>query len=299
MKRKIFVTGSGGMVGHYIESVFAGYDLVLTDVSSGYINLDVTDEKATRELMEKHRPDILLHLAAATDVDRCERDALWAHRCNVDGTRNVALACRDTGVMMIYMSSGSVFSGRLHRPARETDEPDPVNVYGKSKLAGENEVKLLLKDYLIVRAGWMLGGGVEKDKKFVGKIMKRILGGDKHLKVINDKFGSPVYAKDLLKGIKVLLDQEMRGIYHMANQNSGRCSRYEIMLAIKEILGLDDFKVEPVTSAAFNLSAPRALSEELENFRLTQMGLGIMRPWREALEDYLLTDWRLEIGCLR
>lgn len=291
--KKLFITGSGGMVGHYAKHVFDDFDLMLTDIEGDYERLDVTDDRETEKLISQVRPDIVLHLAAATDVDRCEEDRTWAYKCNRDGTRNVAMACKNCNAIMVYISSGSVFSGKLNRPARESDIPDPVNIYGMSKLAGEREVISILKRFYIVRAGWMMGGGIGKDKKFIGKIMKKILSGEKNLRVINDRFGSPIYAKDLLAGIKRLLSINGYGIYHMVNGNEHRCSRYDITIALKEILKMKDLDVQAFSFDEFTLFAPRSYSEELENFRLEQEGLNFMRPWKDALREYLVEGWGL------
>ena len=238
---------------------------------------------------------MVLHLAALTDVDKCERERESAYKCNRDGARNVAAACKEIDAEMIYISSGSVFSGCLGRPARETDRPDPVNLYGKSKLAGEKEVSSILKKHYIIRAGWMMGGGPGKDKKFTGKIMKKILEGENRLKIVDDKFGSPVYAKDLLMGIQKLLSIGAGyGLYHMVNKTGrGECSRYDMTVAIKEILKSPGLRIEPVSSDEFDLPAPRARSEAIENYRLKKMGLGIMKPWKDALARYLIDEWRI------
>ena len=114
IRKKIFVTGSSGMVGHYIERVFKGFDLILTDIEGDYVKLDVRDDRMTEKMITEVRPDIVLHLAAATDVDRCEQDIAWGHGCNRDGTRNVAIACKKCNALMVYISSGSLFSGRLN-----------------------------------------------------------------------------------------------------------------------------------------------------------------------------------------
>ena len=304
MKKKLLVTGANGMVGHYVKNAFADFDLIFSDITGDNKRLDVTDENMTMQFIGELKPHLVLHLAALTDVDRCQRDEGLAYKCNQSGTRNVALACKEIDAEMIYISSGSVFSGSLGRPAKETDIPDPVNTYGKSKLAGEAEVSSILRKYYIIRAGWMIGGGPDKDKKFVGKIMKKILDGEKHLKIINDKFGSPVYAKDLIAGLVALLQiDNSYGLYHMVNANEGESSRYDITVAIKDILKNDSLGIEPVSSDAFNLSAPRARSEALENCKLKKMKLEIMKPWQDALSRYLNEEWRiqkrLEKQCLK
>ena len=208
MKKKILITGSGGMVGHYVEPVFKGFDLVFTDIVGNCKKLDVRNKKATKKMILEIMPDIVLHLAAAIDVDRCEKDKTWAYECNRDGTRNVAMACKSCNATLIYLSSGSVFSGNLNRPARE-------------------------KEFLPF-------------KKY--------------------------------------------GIYHMVNGDG--CSRYDIIIAIRTILNLENLKVDPISSSEFTLSAPRSRSEELENFRLKKMGLNLTRSWKDALKEYLVEEWR-------
>lgn len=149
-------------------------------------------------------------------------------------------------------------------------------------------VSFILPKYLIVRAGWMFGGG-GKDKKFVGKIAKMILNGEKRLKVVDDKFGSPTYAKDLLKTTKSLLDQERFGIFHAVN--GWGCSRYDVANEIKAILKANDVTIEAVKSDAFKLDAPRGFSEQLLNQRLSQVEGVSMRGWQEALKEYLSLEW--------
>lgn len=286
-KQRMLVTGVGGMVGSYVPEVFKDYDLVLTDQIDGYSQLDVRDPSAVSRVMREARPDIVLHLAAATDVDRCEQEQDWAYHTNALGTQNVALACQSFDVPMVYISTAGVFWGDNAEPYTEFDVPRPANVYGHSKLAGEQIVTSLLRKYYIVRSGWMVGG-CERDKKFVGKIVRMILGGNKRLKVVDDKLGSPTYAKDLLREILALINTGFYGLYHVANK--GRCSRYEVALAIRDLLQRPDVEVEPVSSAYFPLPAPRARSEALRNLKLELLGLDGMRPWKDALKEYLVTE---------
>jgi len=163
-----------------------------------------------------------------------------------------------------------------------------MNVYGNSKLRGAQILASLLNRFYIVRAGWMIGGS-RKDKKFVGKIMRKIVGGEKHLRVVDDKFGNPTYAKDLLQGIRRLLNTDYYGLYHMVN--TGMVSRYQIALAIRDILARPDIEIEPVSSAFFPLPAPRARSEAMRNYKLDLLGLNYMRPWQAALREYLETEF--------
>ncbi len=287
---RLLVTGAAGMVGNYVKDVFSDCELHLTDMS-GFIRngtvLDVCDSVAVMQTLQRVKPDVVLHLAGATDVDRCEQEPDWAYAVNATGTQNVAEACEATGALLVYVSTGNVFSGDKDEAYTEYDIPGPCNVYGESKLAGEQIVASLLNRYCIVRAGWMMGGG-EKDKKFVGKIAQMILGGETQLKAVDDKFGSPTYARDLLLGISKLVDTGYYGLYHMVNP--GVASRYEIAQAVLDILKRPEVEIEPVSSAHFPLPAPRIRLEALRNHKLGLLGLDWMRPWRVALEGYLRDD---------
>ena len=285
MKRTaLLVTGAGGMVGSYAADVFGDFNLTLTDVISGYLYLPIEDSASVEKLIDNIRPDFVLHLAAATDVDKCEVEQEWAFRVNCEGTRNVALACKKYNNTMIYVSTGAVFNGEKKNPYIETDQASSLNKYGISKYEGEMAVKSLLDKYYIVRASWMIGGG-KNDKKFVGKIMQKIMSGEKSIKVVNDKFGSITYARDLLRGIKELIKTDRFGTYHMTNE--GVHSRYDIAKEIVNILGKDDVRIIPVSSDEFPLPAPRSRSEALENRNLKLMNLNLMPPWKDALKEYI------------
>jgi dTDP-4-dehydrorhamnose reductase len=283
----MLVTGTGGMVGTYVSEVFKDYDLVLTDMVNGFVYLDVREASRVLEAIGDVKPDVVVHLAAATDVDRCEQEPDWAYHTNAIGTQNVALACQARDVTMVYISTAGVFGGDKPEPYIEFDAPRPANVYGQSKLAGEEIVSTLLQRYYIVRAGWMIGGG-KKDKKFVGKITRLIAEGMNPVQIVSDKFGSPTYAKDLLRGIHTLLGTNYYGLYHMVNR--GCCSRYDVALAIRDVLQRSDVEIIPVSSAYFPLPAPRARSEAMRNLKLEMLGLNLMRPWKDALREYIATE---------
>ena len=273
------------MVGSYVRRVFADDELVLTDVTEGSTFLDVRDRAAVRTAVDVVRPDAVLHLAAATDVDRCEQEPDWAYDANAIGTQNVALACQARAIPLVYVSTGAVFPGDKAAPYTELDTPAPANVYARGKLAGEQFVGALLERYYIVRAGWMFGGA-GRDVKFVGKIARLIQGGRTRLEVVDDLVGSPTYAADLLAGIRRLMETDAYGLYHMAN--AGCCTRYESALAIRDALDRADVEIVPVSSDHFPLPAPRR-SEALGSVKLEGLGLA-MRPWREALREYVLTE---------
>jgi dTDP-4-dehydrorhamnose reductase len=281
---RILVTGAGGALGSYVPHVFTDAELVLTSRAGEHRRLDVRDAGAVSATIADVKPDVVLHLAAATDVDGCERDPDLAFASNAAATENVAVACRDNGCELVYVSTGAVFPGDKPDPYVELDEPRPANVYGRSKLAGERSVADLLDRYFIVRAGWMIGGAA-RDQKFVGKIAQLLRSGETRLKAVNDKWGSPTYAPDFLAGVKRLLASGRYGLYHCVNP--GMVTRYDIALELRTILDRPDVEIEPVSSDAFPLPAPRGRSEALRNHKLELIGLDEARPWQDALRAYV------------
>lgn len=277
----ILITGAQGMVGSYVKKIFAEETLHLTDVST----MDITNYAITVKTVETVKPQFILHLAAATDVDRCEREQDWAFKTNVIGTQNLAYVCQQNNIPLVYISTGGIFNGKKQEPYTEFDAPDPVNVYAKTKLEGERIVQSLLKRYFIIRAGWMIGGD-KKDKKFVGKMVQLCRTQDEVF-AVDDKRGTITYAKDLLVTIRALIKTPFYGLYHVANQ--GVCTRYDVALEIKKILK-SDVKITPVSSDRFPLPAPRSPSEAIHNYKLALMGMNQMPPWQEALRSYL-QEW--------
>ncbi len=270
---KILVTGADGMVGSYVD--FG----IKTDRHS----LDITDSKETSSVIETYKPEAILHLAAMTDVDQCERDPDRAYVVNGVGAYHVALAARRCGAKMIYISTAGVFDGEKKGPYTEEDVPNPQNYYGYSKFLGESAIRGVLEDYLIVRTCWMMGGGPAKDKKFVAKIIAQLTNPKtKEINAVNDQIGSPTYAKDLVAGIKELIRQNVKGTYHLAG--AGAVSRFDVA---KKIVGLvrPDIKVHPVPTSFFNLDAKRTINEVLSS------KINLMRPWDEAVEDYVRSEW--------
>jgi dTDP-4-dehydrorhamnose reductase len=277
----ILVTGANGMVGGYFGSLATEFDepLELTDIDS----LEITDRGAIESRIASGGYSAVIHLAAETDVDRCEREPEHAYRVNATGTENVALACQSAGIVMLYLSTGEVFGGDgAMGPFTEDDEPRPANVYGASKLAGERHVGRLLNRYFIVRSAWMMGG-CDRDKKFVGKVLAQILAG-RDISAVSDKKGSPTYARELVLGIRDLLRSGRFGLYHMANH--GACSRYEMACHMVEFMG-SNVRVVPVDSSHFPASAPRASSEVLRSGKLGPAGMDRMSSWQDALDAYL------------
>lgn len=268
---RVLITGAGGMVGSYADF----------GIRTDRRQLDVADIKAARDFCFKCRPEAIIHLAAETDVDRCEHDPEHAYMANAVGTYNMVTAAKEFGAKFVYISTDAIFDGKKKGPYTEEDEGNPQNYYGRSKFLGELIVKSMLSNYVIARICWVFGGGPQKDHKFVAKIIQQF--NKPEIKAVTDQIGSPTFGKDLMRGIKTLLERDETGIFNMANR--GSCSRYEFAKAIVEVLK-PGIKVVPATMKDFNVDAMRTFNEVLVS------KVDIMRPWQEALEEYLETEWQ-------
>ena len=274
----ILATGANGMLGGYFpDTVFK------TDIPE----MDVTNFDCVRDTFRQHRPEHVLHLAAWTDVDGAESHVEDCYRTNTIGTLHVATAAKQVGAILTYISTTQIFNGKKDDPYNEFDDTDPVNTYGASKAEGERIVREICSRHYIFRAGWMLGGG-EKDHKFVGKMFDLMKQRDR-LIAVNDKIGSPTYAKDLAAGILGHIETGLFGTYHMVN-GGGSCSRHTMALEIAKVLGRDDIVIEPVSSDAFPLPAKRGANESAVNHKLNLMNRDPMRNWRGALADYVRNE---------
>ncbi len=290
---KILLTGSAGMLGSALCPTLAkrNHEIFATDLipkKDEIESLDVRKFKQIELFIDKVKPDIIMHLAAETDVDKCELEPDHAYLTNTIGTQNVTLLCQKRSIPMVYISTIGVFYGNQFEPYTEFDTPNPINIYGRSKLEGEKIVQSLLNRFYIVRAGWMVGGGPERDKKFIGKIIRR-MEETTELKAVNDKIGSPTYTVDFSRCLADLIESENYGLYHCTNK--GYCSRFDVAKKIVDILGRTDVTVEPVSSAYFPLPAPRARSEMSRNYKLELLGLDTTRNWEVALKEYIKSYW--------
>jgi len=287
---KILITGGSGMLAAEIILRLSkdGHEVIVTDLNPRNHNmdkLDIVDSGAVVRKIEDTCPDYVFHLAAETDVDLCERKPEHAFRVNTLGTENIALACQQQNIILVYVSTASVFSGCKTSAYIEFDSPGPVNIYGQSKLQGELIVKDLLTKYFIIRAGWMVGGW-EIDKKFVYKIISQLKEGRKELMAVADKFGSPTFTKDFANNLIPLINTKRYGLYHMSN--TGVCSRYDMAVKIIDFMGLNGkVKVHAVNSDQFSLPAPRPNSEMLCNYKLDMLGLNNMPAWEDSLKEYI------------
>jgi dTDP-4-dehydrorhamnose reductase len=295
---KTLVTGASGMLGSALCPALSknGHEVYATDLlNENQIDyLDITKAKDVEDRVRRIDPDILIHLAAKTDVDSCELNPRESHEVNTVGTENVVKACRIAEIPLVHVSTIGVFDGEKVEPYIETDVPNPINVYGKTKLEAEKIVSNSVEDYYIVRAGWMMGGGPSKDKKFVGKIIRQV-EKNSEIMAVTDKIGSPTYAVDFSECLVNLIRTRHYGLYHCTNK--GSASRFDVAQDILQHLRREDVRLIPVDSSRFPLPAKRAPSEVSRNQRLESIGLDSMRPWREALHDYIRTRWSFEYAA--
>lgn len=282
---RVLVTGASGMLGRDVCSVFEEKHEV---VATGAEEMDVRDHALVFQTINQVRADVVVHLAGITDEDKCEEEPDLAYSVNTLGTKNVALACQRLRATMVYVSTLAVFDGTKCAPYTEFDKPNPQSQYAKTKYQGELLVRDFLDEYYVVRAGWLFGGG-QRDKKFVGMIID-LARTRTELMVVNDKFGSPTYTKDLSSGIQQLLETGQYGTYHMVNTGPGS-SRYEIARKTLKYAKIDTCRLIPCSSAHFPLAAPRPRMEAGQNYSLELMGLALMRPWQDALKEYIDTTW--------
>lgn len=292
---RILITGSGGMLGSAVFPAVAraGHEVTATDLRPRPIAglpmglLDVRDAEAVDTAVEASGADLVLHLAAETDLETCEADPDHAYRTNTIGTHNVALACRKRGRPIVYISTAGVFDGtKTDGPYTELDAPRPINVYGRSKLEGELIVMRSVPGSFVVRAGWMVGGA-DRDHKFVAKVIEQVRAGSRTIRAVTDKLGTPTYTEDFALNLLELIATPFDGLYHMACLGEG--SRYDVAREVLAFFERNDVEVVPVTSDAFadDYPAPRPRSEMMRNYMLDLRGLNRMRPWQIALRDYL------------
>lgn len=274
---KILVTGKTGQLGHDLYELLKDKEEV---IAVGREEFDITDINSTQKFIKEYLPDVILHCAAYTKVDDCEKNKDLAYKVNAIGTGNIASICSDIGAKMVYISTDYVFDGRKNTPYLEFDTPNPLNVYGKSKLAGEEIVKEILDKHYIVRTSWLYG---INGNNFV-KTMLRLSKERSIIKVVNDQHGIPTFTRDLAEGLYFLIKTDAYGTYHMTN--SGETTWYEFAKKIFEISKIN-VMVEPITTEEYNAPAVRPRYSVLDNYILKLRFNYEMRNWEEGLKTYL------------
>jgi len=227
-----------------------------------------------------------LHLAAHTDLEFCELNQEEAWMTNALGSENIAILAKKHGATLVYISTAGIFGGEKEY-YNDFDTPNPLSYYAKSKHHAEIFVERYIPEHFIFRAGWMMGGGVRKDKKFIKKIYDQIKGGAKKLYVVDDKLGTPTYTVDFANSMNKVIDTGYYGLYNQVC--GGSCSRYDVALEFLRQLDLhNEVEVVKVPSDYFKTDyfAPRPWSEKLVNMKLNARGINFMRDWKECLKEY-------------
>ena len=274
---KILITGSDGLIGSNIIPYLSTRFDVIPAVEREW---DILDRSAGERIVGTDRPDVLINLAAMTNVDGCEDTPELAYRVNADGAAVLAEVCRKHAVKLLHFSTDYVFDGAKASGYTEEDQPNPLSVYGKSKLLGEQMILQLLPGALIIRTEWIYGDGGEN---FITKVRK-VASEKGRVEVVDDQRGSPTYAADLAKPIEALITSARSGIYHITN--SGSCTWFEFAREVFSILQMGATCV-PVSSAQIQRKAKRPVNSVLDCSRLQRETGVVLRPWQEALQAHL------------
>lgn len=288
---KVLVTGANGMLGQDLCPILE--DIGCFVIPTDYDTLDITDKEAVDNAITSSHPDLIIHCAAYTNVDKAESDIDGARQLNVYGTENVARAAGKIGATMVYISTDYVFDGDKKGSGADgaylpSDVPNPENVYGLTKFEGENAVKKYCEKYYIARTAWLYGlngrNFVETMLALAGannSTAQALAGADKkELKVVDDQVGSPTWTVDLVQGILKILNKPY-GVYHLSG--AGKTSWYGFAKEIFKLSGLD-VNLKPCTTEEFPRPAKRPHYSVIEN---TEETGELLRPWQEALGDYL------------
>ena len=298
---KVFVTGVAGQLGHDVMNELAarGYEGIGTDLAPAYcgvqdgspvttmpyVSLDITDADAVDKVLTETAPDVIVHCAAWTAVDAAEDEDKQAkvRVINVDGTQNIANAAKKLDAKMVYISTDYVFDGQGTEPWEpDCKEYAPLNVYGETKLGGEQAVAGTLNKYFIVRIAWVFG---LNGKNFI-KTMLQVGKNHPQVRVVNDQIGTPTYTLDLSRLLVDMIETEKYGYYHATNEG-GYISWYDFTVEIYKQAGMST-QVLPVTTAEYGLSkAARPFNSRLEKSKLTENGFIPLPTWQDAVHRYL------------
>lgn len=287
MSKRILITGANGQLGRALNKVLLekkDSDITIINAGRGEptsycpLILDITNSVAVMNVVQDLKPDVIINCAAHTGVDLCESEQDKAYQINAIGPKNLAIAADAIETKLIHVSTDYVFSGDDIKAYIETSQTNPKNVYGKTKLAGEEFVQNNCTKYFIVRTAWLYGEG----KNFV-KTMLSLADNNPEIRVVSDQYGSPTSALELARAIVFLMETENYGIYHATCEGIASWFKFA-----EEIFKLADKKVtvKPIVTQEYPTPAVRPKNSVLENKKLKEMGY-YMKPWKEALEEYL------------
>lgn len=275
--QKIWICGADGQIGRAMNDIIdkMEYEILDTDID----DLDVTDTEHVLAFGEINRPDIIINCSGVTDMKLCENNPVLAYKVNALGARNLSIVARKLEAKLVQVSTDDVFDGKSERPYNEFDVTNPLTVYGKSKLAGENYVKEFTYKHFIVRSTWVYGKG----DNFVLDFLNKVDAGEK-LSIASDQFGSPTSAKELARFLMHLVHTGEYGTYHATNK--GVCSRYSFAEEILKLTG-KAANMEPVPTVMSDFSKVRPAFAVLENFIMSMVDIYDFPTWQESLQEYL------------
>ena len=288
---RIFLAGVGGMLGEAIHKVLAEkHDLTCTDIDVNEAWLEKCDFRDFREyerMVSASEPEILMHIGAHTSLEYCEENPEDAYRTNTLSVEHAATLAQAHGIPLVYISTAGIFDGKKDL-YDDWDQPRPLGVYARAKYLGETVVQARVAKHFIFRAGWMMGGGPAKDKKFINKLMKQLATGVTEINVVNDKLGTPTYTVDFARNLGAMIETPYYGLYNMVC--GGETGRFEVAGELLKVLNLEDrVRLNSVGSGYFarEYFAPRPDSEQLVNYKLKLRNMDLMRDWHVALHDYV------------
>ena len=289
--KKIYMAGSGGMLGEAFYEQFRNEYIIKCsdkDVNEDWLSfLDFRDLAAYKKAVEEFKPDYLFHLGAYTDLEYCENNVNDTYLTNTISVENAVYIANELDIPLLYISTAGIFDGNKDL-YDDWDQPNPLGVYARSKYMGERYVVENTKKFLVCRAGWMMGAGPKKDKKFIQKLMKQIKEVYKELFIVDDKEGTPTFTHDFAKNVKALIEKEYWGLYNMVC--GGQTSRLEVAHELLSLLGLsNEIKITVVNSEYFKeiYFAERPPCERLDNRKLKLRNINLMQDWKVALKEYI------------
>lgn len=279
------------MLGEAVHKVFAEDHVVECsdiDLNADWLSYcDFRDFAQYKSEVAKFAPDVLIHLGAHTSLEYCEDNRDDAYRTNTLAVEYACAIANAHDIPLVYISTAGIFDGEKML-YDDWDMPNPLGVYARSKYMGELYVQRAVQKHFIFRAGWMMGGGPAKDKKFISKMMKQIQAGATVLSVVDDKLGTPTYTVDFARNIERMIQTDYYGLYNQVC--GGETGRYEVAQELVEVIGLaGQIEVKPVASDFFaeEFFAPRPPCERLVNYKLKLIGMDHMRDWKISLREYM------------
>lgn len=275
---KVLVTGVGGQLGFDVIRELEKRNIEC--IGADKVEFDITDFDAAHKFITDCMPDAVIHCSAYTAVDKAEDEPEFCHLVNTVGTENIAKVCKEIDAKMIYISTDYVFDGSKEGFYEVDDVPNPINVYGRTKLAGERAVQEILDKYFIVRISWVFG---INGNNFI-KTMLRLGNERNELNVVADQIGSPTYTVDLAQLLVDMIQTDKYGLYHATNESE--CSWAEFAEEIFKVVGMD-VKVNHITTDEYPTKAKRPMNSRMSKRSLIDYNFNILPPWRSALDRYL------------